>query len=202
MSSKNRIGERIKKVRRDKRLTQTEFGSSIGVKGNTVTGYENGTRVPSDSVINNICKTFHVNETWLRTGDFEVDMYVPVPAEESPLAQLFADKNCTKLEMSVLSAYFSLAANERAEFCKLIVKMFPNAVSAIIDGDPLETYFPKWEEAPSISTEESSAPQAKNVHDWTDEEMHAELQRQLDAEKEETDEPSTSFSGNSGTATA
>ena len=108
--------------------------------------------------------------------------------------------------MSVLSAYFSLAANERAEFCKLIVKMFPNAVSAIIDGDPLETYFPKWEEAPAISTEESSALQAKNVHEWTKEELLAEAQRQIEAEAADrekgTGELSTGSPNVSGAATA
>jgi len=50
-----KVGKRIKAIRKDQGLTQTEFGSQIGVKGNTVTGYENGTRCPSDAVINSIC---------------------------------------------------------------------------------------------------------------------------------------------------
>ena len=42
---------RIKIVRTTIGLTQTEFGARIGVKGNTVTGYETGIRNPSDAVI-------------------------------------------------------------------------------------------------------------------------------------------------------
>lgn len=60
--------DRIKEVRRTFKLTQTEFGERIGVKGNTVTGYETGVRSPSDAVIKSICREFGCSEDWLRTG--------------------------------------------------------------------------------------------------------------------------------------
>jgi len=60
---------RIKMVRKYLHLTQTEFGEKIGVKGNTITGYENGLRTPSDAVIKSICREFNINEAWLRTGE-------------------------------------------------------------------------------------------------------------------------------------
>lgn len=53
-------------------LTQQEFASRIGTSANVLTNYETGRRNPSSSVINNICKEFHVNETWLRTGEGEM----------------------------------------------------------------------------------------------------------------------------------
>lgn len=59
---------RIKEVRKYFNLTQTDFGQRIGVKGNTVTGYETGLRTPSDAVILSICREFNVNEEWLRNG--------------------------------------------------------------------------------------------------------------------------------------
>jgi transcriptional regulator with XRE-family HTH domain len=61
--------ERIKIIRKHHKLTQTEFGERIGVKGNTITGYETGIRSPSDAVIVSICREFNVNEVWLRTGE-------------------------------------------------------------------------------------------------------------------------------------
>ena len=67
--------ERIKKVRKANGLTQAEFGGKIGVKGNTVTGYETGIRSPSDAIIVSICREFGVNEEWLRTGKGE--MFLP-----------------------------------------------------------------------------------------------------------------------------
>lgn len=63
--------DRIKSIRKQTNLTQTEFGKKIGVKGNTITGYETGLRNPSDAIINSICREFNVNELWLRTGEGE-----------------------------------------------------------------------------------------------------------------------------------
>lgn len=60
---------RIREVRKALHMTQADFGAKIGVRGNTVTGYENGQRVPSDAVIVSICREFHVDEHWLRTGN-------------------------------------------------------------------------------------------------------------------------------------
>lgn len=66
------MAERIKEVRKEKKYTQAEFGKRIGVAGNTVTGYENNIRKPSDAVIISICREFNVNEEWLRTGQGEM----------------------------------------------------------------------------------------------------------------------------------
>ena len=74
------LGERIKKLRRELDLTQQEFAIRIGSTQNALTGYETGRRNPSRSVINNICKTFHVNEEWLRTGVGE--MFADVSQDE------------------------------------------------------------------------------------------------------------------------
>lgn len=62
---------RIKQIRKEHQLTQIEFGKKIGVKGNTITNYENGLRNPTDAVLLAICREFNVNEEWLRTGKGE-----------------------------------------------------------------------------------------------------------------------------------
>ena len=72
---------RIKQVRKALNLNQAEFGERIGVKQSTVTAYECGNRTPLDAVIAMICKTFNVNETWLRTGEGE--MFAPVDSSDS-----------------------------------------------------------------------------------------------------------------------
>ena len=63
---------RIKAVRSYYKMTQTQFGSKLGVKGNTITSYETGTRVPSDSIIMSICREFGINRAWLETGEGEM----------------------------------------------------------------------------------------------------------------------------------
>lgn len=71
--------DRIKQIRKSIGKTQVEFGKLIGVKGNTVTGYEAGTRTPSDAVITSICREFNVREEWLRSGTGE--MFVEMDKE-------------------------------------------------------------------------------------------------------------------------
>ena len=71
------MNERIKKLRKDLDLTQQEFADRISIKRGAVANYEIGRNIPSDSVINLICREFNVNETWLRTGTGE--MFNPSP---------------------------------------------------------------------------------------------------------------------------
>ena len=65
---------RIRELRKELGLTQSEFGERLGLKQSTVTGYEAGTRAPSDAIIFSICREFDVNEEWLRTGSG--DMFI------------------------------------------------------------------------------------------------------------------------------
>lgn len=60
--------DRIKQIRKNLGMTQAQFGERIGVKGNTITNYEIGNRIPSNAIISSICREFHINEEWLRTG--------------------------------------------------------------------------------------------------------------------------------------
>ena len=73
------IGSRIKKIRKELDLTQTEFAAKIGSVQNTVTGYENGRRNPSAPVIALICEKFDVREEWLRNGEGEI--FKPKPSD-------------------------------------------------------------------------------------------------------------------------
>lgn len=72
---------RIKEIREKNKLTQVEFGKRIGVKGNTITNYENGLRNPSDSVILSICREFNINENWLRNGKGPMHKDIPKKLE-------------------------------------------------------------------------------------------------------------------------
>ena len=63
------IGDRIKEIRKIKKMNQIEFGEKIGVKQSSMASYENGSRQPVDAVIRSICREFNVNESWLRTEE-------------------------------------------------------------------------------------------------------------------------------------
>lgn len=75
------MNERLKEIRKLNKLTQEEFSKKIGITQSTVTAYECGNRVPSDSVILNICRVFNINETWLRTGEGEMLTSISQDAE-------------------------------------------------------------------------------------------------------------------------
>ncbi len=62
------ISKRLKQLRKYLDLTQSEFGEKIGVKGNTVTNYENGRRTLSEQTIKSICREFNVSYVWLVEG--------------------------------------------------------------------------------------------------------------------------------------
>lgn len=65
------IGERLKWLRKDQKLTQQEFADRIGTPRANVGSYETRARTPSEAMISLICSKFAVNEAWLRTGEGE-----------------------------------------------------------------------------------------------------------------------------------
>ena len=56
------LDKRIKEIRESAGLTQVEFGKKIGLARNTIANYETGNRIPSNIVINSICREFGISE--------------------------------------------------------------------------------------------------------------------------------------------
>ena len=72
--------DRIRAIRKSLCLTQQEFAEQLGLKRNTIATYEMGRNEPIEAVMHSICKTFGVNDRWLRTGEGE--MFVPMSRDE------------------------------------------------------------------------------------------------------------------------
>lgn len=66
--------DRIKKIRKDAGLNQTEFGNIIGATQFLVTSYETGRSVPDQARLMLICEKFNVNPDWLEHGG-DLDPY-------------------------------------------------------------------------------------------------------------------------------
>lgn len=60
--------DRIKKIRKDANLNQTEFGDIIGATQAMITSYERGKVVPDAAKRMLICEKFNVNPDWLENG--------------------------------------------------------------------------------------------------------------------------------------
>lgn len=65
------IGERIKKIRTDKRMTQTEFAALIGLNQPTIGQMETGVRNATKRSIMLICEKCDINKEWLESGKGE-----------------------------------------------------------------------------------------------------------------------------------
>lgn len=64
----NPICERIKTVRQEYCLTQTELAKRLGVTNAHISKIEKGKTVPSSALIKLICKELGLNEQWLISG--------------------------------------------------------------------------------------------------------------------------------------
>ena len=61
--------DRIRKIRKDLNMNQTEFGAELGATQKMVTTYETGAVLPDKSIRLLICEKFNVNPGWLETGE-------------------------------------------------------------------------------------------------------------------------------------
>lgn len=102
------MNERIKKLRRELDLTQQEFADKIGIKRGGIANYEVGRNEPTDSVISLICREFHVNEEWLRTGQGE--MFLPSTREEeiAKLTKKLLDEETDSFKNKMISVLANL----------------------------------------------------------------------------------------------
>lgn len=95
------MNERIKTIREDRKLSQSEFADMLDLKRNSISLIELGKRNPSDRTINDICREFSVNEHWLRTGDGEP--YIKGSDDELAelVGRLYKDKGSMRYKMSL-----------------------------------------------------------------------------------------------------
>ncbi len=68
----NSIGNRIKQLRKNLQLSQTDFGKNLSVGIGVIRNFEYGITTPNELQINNICLTYNVNREWLETGEGEM----------------------------------------------------------------------------------------------------------------------------------
>lgn len=111
---------RIKELRIDHGLTQSEFGSRIGTKQTTVASWELGNRVPSDAIILSICREFNVNETWLRTGEGEKYMHLSRRDAVAAYVGKILGGKVTPLEEALIEFMAETSAEEWEELSRII----------------------------------------------------------------------------------
>lgn len=66
------IGKRVQEVRDCLNMSRKSFGERFYVSQDVINNIERERITPTDNHINGICKTYNVNEHWLRTGEGEM----------------------------------------------------------------------------------------------------------------------------------
>ena len=100
---------RIKWIREQKGLNQSDFADALNLKRNSISLIEGGKRNPSDRTIIDICKTFNVSENWLRTGNGEPFIETPNTA----MAQLQKEYNLDSFSSNLILQYLKLDPDKR-----------------------------------------------------------------------------------------
>ncbi|EKO3939524.1 helix-turn-helix transcriptional regulator [Vibrio metschnikovii] len=69
--TKETIGERIRRVRKELKLTQQQVAKSTGVSSTSIVFWESGETTPKGSNLIALCKALKVDPQWLQTGKGE-----------------------------------------------------------------------------------------------------------------------------------
>ena len=110
------MNERIKKLRKELKLTQQEFADELKISRGNIGAYEVGKNAPSDAVVSLICKTFNVNEEWLRFGEGEMFLELPEEDEEAAyVSELLEDgeNDLYKLIKEIMHTYHDLTPKSK-----------------------------------------------------------------------------------------
>ena len=161
--------DRVKAVRKAFGLTQKAFAERIGVTRNTISKYEYEGKNPEGPVVALLCREFGVSKTWLLSGEGEMLL----PTQDRLIAEMAEKYHLDALDIAIVRLYLRLDADGRAKLRQAAVEVSKAADSAGL----LQLFQDKAE--------------PRNVHDWTRDEILAEVRYQLDEEEKGTEEPPT-----------
>lgn len=121
------INERIFELRKALNLTQTEFGSGLGVGRGVIANIEYKSTEPKPLLLQQICKTYNVNLEWLETGEGE--MFAPV-TEQEKLAEFFGEVlsgETDDFRLRLLNALADLSPDEWKTLDKVLTALTPKS---------------------------------------------------------------------------
>ena len=116
------INERVRELRKELDMNQTEFGKKIALSQNHLTGIETGKRSVTDRTIKLICTEFGVSEDWLRTG--KEPMFVEID-EDDKYSKAFSAASIEEDEFAkaLLIEYMDLSKEDREIVKQMILRI-------------------------------------------------------------------------------
>ena len=91
---------RMKQARKARKKTLKEVAMLVGVTESAVSKYEGCKALPSDAVIQLFCQKLNISESWLRTGEGEME----IPAPSDLVEQLARENNLSPAHVALLRA--------------------------------------------------------------------------------------------------
>lgn len=120
------IGERIRLVRKETGLNQTDFGEKVGLRQSSLGQIESGVRNATDRTILLICQKYSVREEWLRDGIgkmFDMDNTI--------ITQLSDEYDLDGFEKAMIEGFLKMRPEER----KVIKSYVRNLVDEIMTNE-------------------------------------------------------------------
>lgn len=103
------MNNRVKELRTELGLSIRKFAEDINLTAGTISLIENGKRNLTDRSISDICRIYHVNEDWLRTGEGSMfqERTREIEIAEMTAAMYKADENDFRYQLMKLIAQLS-----------------------------------------------------------------------------------------------
>lgn len=113
------MNERIKKVRLREKLSQKDFGKSLGVSRDVYANIENNRVEPKDTFVKLLCAKYHIDEDWLRFGKGNMEVKL---SKDDEFLSLITEIQVSGDEfiMRLLRAYWNLDDDAKAIIRKMI----------------------------------------------------------------------------------
>ena len=118
--------ERLALVIKESGCNKTKFAERLNISQAFLSQMCSGVRSPSDRTISDICREFHINENWLRTGVGEMKSET---TQREKIAGFFTDVLATAPDDR--SAFISALADLPPEFWPLVVDLAKNITANI-----------------------------------------------------------------------
>ena len=69
------VGERVRVIRKERKLTQEEFGKALSLSSASISQIESGVIRLTERTARSICKEYKINHEWLMTGEGEMSCH-------------------------------------------------------------------------------------------------------------------------------
>ncbi len=113
------VGQRIRVLRKELKLSQPVFGAKIGVSKDVVVNMELERAPVKELMLKMICKTFGVNPLWLEEGVGEMFLETP----DTVLDDLAIEFDLSPTEKSIVTNYLKMSPEDRRKVADLLHKL-------------------------------------------------------------------------------